>query len=109
VFTTSATDTATRTYEADHSSPTRPPRTACVDISALHRCPGRRRARGSGREGFTRSGDAGHYLGLLLSVSLPDDDVEFLVEYADAKGMASRSAAVHRAVLDEALRLHLAL
>lgn len=33
-----------------------------------------------------------------LSVSLPDDDVEFLDEYADAKGMASRSAAVHRAV-----------
>lgn len=33
-----------------------------------------------------------------LSVSLPADDVEFLDEYADAKGMASRSAAVHRAV-----------
>jgi Arc/MetJ-type ribon-helix-helix transcriptional regulator len=33
-----------------------------------------------------------------LSVSLPDDDVEFLDEYADAKGIASRSAAVHRAV-----------
>ena len=33
-----------------------------------------------------------------LSVSLPDDDVEFLDQYADAKGMASRSAAVHRAV-----------
>jgi len=46
---------------------------------------------------------------LQLIVSLPDDDVEFLDEYADAKGMASRSAAVHRAVLDEALRLHLAL
>ena len=33
-----------------------------------------------------------------LSVSLPDDDVEFLDKYADAKGIASRSAAVHRAV-----------
>jgi Arc/MetJ-type ribon-helix-helix transcriptional regulator len=33
-----------------------------------------------------------------LSVSLPDDDVEFLDEYADAKGIASRSAAVHRAI-----------
>lgn len=33
-----------------------------------------------------------------LSVSLPDDDVEFLDQYADTKGMASRSAAVHRAV-----------
>jgi Arc/MetJ-type ribon-helix-helix transcriptional regulator len=33
-----------------------------------------------------------------LSVSLPDDDVEFLDRYADAKGIASRSAAVHRAV-----------
>jgi Arc/MetJ-type ribon-helix-helix transcriptional regulator len=33
-----------------------------------------------------------------LSVSLPDDDVEFLDEYATTKGMASRSAAVHRAV-----------
>ena len=33
-----------------------------------------------------------------LSVSLPDEDVVFLDEYAHAKGMASRSAAVHRAV-----------
>ncbi len=33
-----------------------------------------------------------------LSVSLPDEDVAFLDEYADANGMASRSAAVHRAV-----------
>lgn len=33
-----------------------------------------------------------------LSVSLPDDDVEFLDTYATSKGMASRSAAVHRAV-----------
>ncbi len=33
-----------------------------------------------------------------LSVSLPDDDVEFLDTYVTTKGMASRSAAVHRAV-----------
>ena len=33
-----------------------------------------------------------------LSVSLPDDDVTFLDRYVDANGMASRSAAVHRAV-----------
>lgn len=33
-----------------------------------------------------------------LSVSLPDDDVEFLDRYATTKGMASRSAAVHKAV-----------
>jgi Arc/MetJ-type ribon-helix-helix transcriptional regulator len=33
-----------------------------------------------------------------VSVSLPDDDVEFLDEYAYAKGIASRSAAVHRAI-----------
>lgn len=33
-----------------------------------------------------------------LSVSLPDEDVEFLDEYAEAQGFASRSAVVHRAV-----------
>jgi Arc/MetJ-type ribon-helix-helix transcriptional regulator len=33
-----------------------------------------------------------------LSVSLPDDDVEFLDRYASARGIESRSAAVHRAV-----------
>jgi Arc/MetJ-type ribon-helix-helix transcriptional regulator len=33
-----------------------------------------------------------------LSVSLPDEDVEFLDQYATARGIASRSAAVHRAV-----------
>ena len=33
-----------------------------------------------------------------LSVSLPDDDVEFLDRYANTKGMPSRSAAVHRAI-----------
>jgi Arc/MetJ-type ribon-helix-helix transcriptional regulator len=33
-----------------------------------------------------------------LSVSLPDDDVEFLDAYAREKGVGSRSAAVHRAV-----------
>ena len=33
-----------------------------------------------------------------LSVSLPDDDVRFLDDYASRAGMASRSAALHRAV-----------
>jgi Arc/MetJ-type ribon-helix-helix transcriptional regulator len=33
-----------------------------------------------------------------VSVSLPDDDVEFLDSYALAQGIDSRSAAVHKAV-----------
>ena len=33
-----------------------------------------------------------------LSVSLPDEDVEFLDRYAASQGMPSRSAAVHKAV-----------
>ncbi|HTR89792.1 MAG TPA: ribbon-helix-helix domain-containing protein [Solirubrobacteraceae bacterium] len=33
-----------------------------------------------------------------LSVSLPDADVEFLDEYANAHGCPSRSAAVHQAI-----------
>jgi Arc/MetJ-type ribon-helix-helix transcriptional regulator len=33
-----------------------------------------------------------------LSVSLPDEDVEFLDEFAQTQGYASRSAVVHRAV-----------
>jgi Arc/MetJ-type ribon-helix-helix transcriptional regulator len=33
-----------------------------------------------------------------LSVSLPDEDVEFLDSYAQAQGLPSRSAVVHRAV-----------
>ena len=33
-----------------------------------------------------------------LSVSLPDEDVEFLDAYAKAEGFASRSAVLHRAV-----------
>ena len=31
-------------------------------------------------------------------MSLPDDDVEFLDDYAEAQGMASRSAAVQKAI-----------
>ena len=34
-----------------------------------------------------------------LSVSLPDEDVAFLEAYAQAAGLASRSAVVHQAVL----------
>jgi antitoxin MazE9 len=33
-----------------------------------------------------------------VSVSLPDDDVEFLDSYAHAQHMGSRSAALHKAV-----------
>ncbi len=33
-----------------------------------------------------------------LSVSLPDEDVQFLDAYAAAEGFASRSAALHSAV-----------
>lgn len=35
-----------------------------------------------------------------LSVSLPDEDVEFLDAYAHQHGFQSRSAAVHKAVRD---------
>lgn len=33
-----------------------------------------------------------------VSVSLPEDDVDFLDSYADRAGFASRSAVVHQAV-----------
>lgn len=33
-----------------------------------------------------------------VSVSLPDEDVEFLDQYAQTQGYQSRSAVVHRAV-----------
>jgi Arc/MetJ-type ribon-helix-helix transcriptional regulator len=33
-----------------------------------------------------------------ISVSLPEEDVEFLDAYADSQGLSSRSAAVHKAV-----------
>lgn len=33
-----------------------------------------------------------------VSVSLPDEDVEFLDHYAASQGIGSRSAAVHKAV-----------
>lgn len=33
-----------------------------------------------------------------LSVSLPDEDIEFIDEYTKAYGVGSRSAVVHRAV-----------
>jgi Arc/MetJ-type ribon-helix-helix transcriptional regulator len=33
-----------------------------------------------------------------VSVSLPDEDVEFLDSYAQAQGISSRSAVVHKAV-----------
>jgi Arc/MetJ-type ribon-helix-helix transcriptional regulator len=33
-----------------------------------------------------------------VSVSLPDEDVEFLDEYAQTQGFDSRSAVVHKAV-----------
>jgi Arc/MetJ-type ribon-helix-helix transcriptional regulator len=33
-----------------------------------------------------------------VSISLPDDDVQFLDAYAESQGIASRSAVVHKAV-----------
>ncbi len=33
-----------------------------------------------------------------VSVSLPEEDVEFLDAYADSQGIASRSAVLHKAV-----------
>lgn len=33
-----------------------------------------------------------------VSVSLPEEDVDFLDRYAESEGIGSRSAAVHRAV-----------
>ncbi|MEI8269038.1 MAG: ribbon-helix-helix domain-containing protein [Acidimicrobiaceae bacterium] len=33
-----------------------------------------------------------------ISMSLPDEDVRFLDAYAEEKGLASRSAALHKAV-----------
>jgi Arc/MetJ-type ribon-helix-helix transcriptional regulator len=33
-----------------------------------------------------------------VSVSLPEEDVEFLDAYAESRGIASRSAVVHKAV-----------
>ncbi len=33
-----------------------------------------------------------------VSVSLPDEDVEFLDAYAQAQGLSSRSAVLHKAV-----------
>lgn len=37
-------------------------------------------------------------MGMKLSVSIPDDDVEFLDDYARRGGYPSRSAVLHRAV-----------
>jgi Arc/MetJ-type ribon-helix-helix transcriptional regulator len=34
-----------------------------------------------------------------VSVSLPEDDIEFLDSYAHAQGIPSRSAVLHRAVM----------
>jgi len=36
--------------------------------------------------------------GMKVSVSLPEEDIEFLDSYAHAHGIESRSAAVHKAV-----------
>ena len=33
-----------------------------------------------------------------VSVSLPDEDVEFLDSYATSRGISSRSAALHKAI-----------
>ncbi len=40
----------------------------------------------------------GSIAGMKVSVSLPGEDVQFLDDYAREQGLASRSAALHRAV-----------
>lgn len=40
----------------------------------------------------------GSIRGMKVSVSLPDEDVEFLDSYAAEQGFASRSAVLHKAV-----------
>ena len=42
--------------------------------------------------------DKRQYEGMKLSMSLPDDDVAFLDDYAVSNGYASRSAVVHAAI-----------
>jgi Arc/MetJ-type ribon-helix-helix transcriptional regulator len=37
-------------------------------------------------------------MSMKVSVSLPDEDVQFLDAYAEAQGLPSRSAALHKAV-----------
>jgi Arc/MetJ-type ribon-helix-helix transcriptional regulator len=44
------------------------------------------------------SNTSGSIRSMKVSVSLPEDDVEFLDSYAQAQGIESRSAALHRAV-----------
>jgi Arc/MetJ-type ribon-helix-helix transcriptional regulator len=54
------------------------------------------------RLAHARDVDQGSYRGSItgvkVSVSLPDDDVGFLDDYARVQGLASRSAALQRAV-----------
>jgi Arc/MetJ-type ribon-helix-helix transcriptional regulator len=45
-----------------------------------------------------RSSKSGSIAGMKVSVSLPEEDIEFLDSYAHAHGIESRSAAVHKAV-----------
>jgi len=40
----------------------------------------------------------GSMVGMKVSVSLPEDDVRYLDSYARSQGIASRSAALHKAV-----------
>lgn len=49
---------------------------------------------GNSPEGNTQ----GSIDGMKVSVSLPEDDVEFLDSYARDQGIGSRSAALHKAV-----------
>src|SRR3954454_5505467 len=48
--------------------------------------------------GTTTATTEGKLRGVKLSVSLPDEDVEFLDAYAKAHAIESRSAAVHKAL-----------
>jgi len=40
----------------------------------------------------------GYDRGVKLSVSIPDDDVEFIDQYAEEHGLESRSGVLHRAI-----------
>jgi Arc/MetJ-type ribon-helix-helix transcriptional regulator len=49
-------------------------------------------------QGVVRASYPGYAVSMKISVSLPDEDVEFLDEYAKTQGYESRSAVVHTAV-----------
>jgi Arc/MetJ-type ribon-helix-helix transcriptional regulator len=51
-----------------------------------------------GKTACYRGSITGSIPGMKVSVSLPDEDVEFLDSYAQAQGISTRSAVLHKAV-----------